>query len=350
MKGKKDVTIYDIANELNLSPSTVSRALKDHGSIGKETIKAVKKLASERGYFPNTVAASLRGKSNTIGVMMSWINRPFISSLISGIEEYATTNGQNVIISQSRDSYESEVASTRALYGSRVGGLIVSLAMQTRNYDHFQRFIRDGIPVVFVDRVTEEFDADRVVIDNFAAGFSATQHLIDQGCRRIAHFVGAEHRNIYRDRHRGYLEALRQNNLPIDQELIVHVETMSSEEGIRGTQYLMSLPSPPDGLFSSNDTAAVSAIQYAKKTGVSIPHDLAIIGFNNDPISLIIDPPLSTVSHPAVEMGRIAAMQIMRHKDERDNKKKDSRDIVKSETIVLKTELIIRESSLKKLR
>lgn len=341
MKNKKEVTIYDIANELKVSPSTVSRALKDHYSIGKDTIKAVKKLANERGYRPNTIAASLRrNKTNTIGVMISWINRPFISGLISGIEEAASKAGYNVIISQSHDSYENEVANTRALYASRVGGLVVSLSMETKDYDHFFRFITDGIPVVFVDRVTEEFNADRVVIDNFAAGFMATKHLVEQGCTRIAHLGGAQHRNIYKERERGYLEALRQHNLPIDEKLVVHVNTMSSEEGARSTQYLLNLPERPDGLFSANDTAAVSAIQVARKMNARIPDELAIIGFNNDPVSEIIEPQLSTVAHPATDMGKIAAMQILKHKEHQD--------IVKSETIVLRTELIIRGSSMKK--
>ncbi len=324
-----------------MSPSTVSRALKDHFSISKETIKAVKRLAGERGYRPNSIAASLRkNKTNTIGVMISWINRPFISSLISGIEEAASKAGYNVIISQSYDSYEKEVAHAGALHASRISGLVVSLSMETKKYDHFQQFIRDDIPVVFVDRVSEEFNADRVVIDNFAAGFAATEHLIAQGCTRIAHFAGAQHRNIYKERQQGYIEALRKHNLPVDESLIVHVNTMSSEEGAKSMNYLLQLPNRPDGLFSANDTTAISAIQCAKKQGIRIPHDLAIIGFNNDPVSLIIDPPLSTVSHPAVDMGKIAAQQVLRHKEHRD--------IVKSETIVLKTEIIVRESSLRK--
>lgn len=341
MKAKKGVTIYDIANELNVSPSTVSRALKDHFSIGKEMIKAVKKLANERGYRPNNIAASLRrNKTNTIGVMISWINRPYVSSLISGVEEAASKAGYKVIISQSHDNYINEVANAKALYDSRISGLVVSLAMETKSYDHFEQFIRNDIPVVFVDRISEEFNADKVVIDNVSAGFTATQHLIEQGCKRIAHFAGAQHRNVYKERQKGYIEALRQHNLPVDESLIVRGETLSSEEGMKMADYLLNLPEPPDAIFSSNDTAAVSAIQYAKKKNIIIPDELAIIGFNNDPISLIIDPPLSTITHPAVSMGQIAAQQVLKHKDHRD--------IVESETIVLKTELIIRESSLRK--
>lgn len=341
MKNNKEVTIYDIANELNVSPSTVSRALKGHFSIGKETIKAVKKLADKRGYRPNGIAASLRkSKTNTIGVIISWINRPFISSLISGVEQAANKEGFNVIISQSHDSYESEVANARTLYDSRVGGLVVSLAMETINYDHFRQYLKKDIPVVFVDRVAEELNSDIVVIDNYDAGFTAITHLIEQGCRRIAHIGGAQHRNVYAERERGYREALKQNNIPVDESLILHSDVLSHEEGLKCAEHLLSLPNPPDGIFSANDTAAVSVIQYAKQKGIKIPEDLAIIGFNNDPVSTIIDPPLSTMMHPAVDMGIIAAQQVLKHREHKD--------IVKSETIVLKTELLVRESSLRK--
>ncbi len=342
MKIKKEVTIYDIAEDLNVSPSTVSRALKDHFSIGKEMIELVKKHAQQRGYRPNSIAASLRrNKTNTIGIITSWINRPFISSLISGVEEEAAKAGYNVIISQSHDSYESEMANAKALYDSRVGGIIVSLAMETKKYEHFNQFAENDIPIVFVDRVSEEFRADRVIIDNFAAGFAATQHLIEQGCKHIAHFAGGQHRNVYRERQRGYLEALKQHNLPIDENLIVKGDILNSEEGMKMANYVLDLPNRPDGIFSPNDTSAVSAILCAKKRGIKIPKELAIIGFNNDPVSLIVEPQLSTISHPAIDMGRIAARQVLKHKD-------NHRDIVTSETITLKTELIVRESSLRK--
>lgn len=341
MKPKKEVTIYDLAEDLNVSPSTVSRALKDHFSIGKEMIELVKKHAHERGYRPNSIAASLRrNKTNTIGIITSWINRPFISSLISGVEEEAARAGYNVIISQSHDSYESEMANAKALYDSRVGGIIVSLAMETRRYDHFNQFVENEIPIVFVDRVSEEFRADRVIIDNFAAGFAATKHLIDQGCKHIAHFAGAQHRNVYRERQRGYIEALKRHNLPIDESLIVKGDILNSEEGMKMANHVLDLPNRPDGIFSPNDTSAVSAILCSKKRGIRIPKDLAIIGFNNDPVSLIVEPQLSTISHPAIDMGRIAARQVLKHKDHKD--------IVTSETITLKTELIVRESSLRK--
>lgn len=338
MKNRKEITIYDIARELSVSPSTVSRALKDHYSIGKGMIDTVKKLAKEKGYRPNHIAASLRrNKTNTIGVMISWINRPFMSSLIGGIEEVASEKGYNVIISQSHDNFENEIKNAKALYNSRIAGLIVSLSMETKHYDHFLQFTESDIPIVFVDRVSEEFNADKIVIDNYAAGFMATQHLIDQGYQRIAHFAGAEHRNVYKERKRGYMDALRQNNIAIDDTLIIHGDILNSEEGQKMATHLLNLSSPPDAIFSSNDTAAVSAIQTAKKMGVRIPHQLGVMGFNNDPVSLIIDPTLSTIDHPSVNLGKIAAQQVLKHKE--------YKDIVTSETITLKTQLIAREST-----
>ncbi len=336
-KNNKSVTIYDIAQELNVSPTTVSRALKDHFSIGKETTKAVKRTAKRLGYRPNAIAASLRhNKTNTIGVMISWINRPFVSSLISGMEDFANEHGYSVLISQSNDLFEKEVGNASTLYDSRVCGLIVSLAMETQEYDHFKQFIEKGIPVVFVDRVTNKINCDRIGINNFSSGFKATEHLIEQGCRHIAHFAGSQNRNTYRDRKSGYIEALKKHNIAVDEKLITYSK-LSSEDGRRMIEALLTLPNPPDGLFSANDTAAVSAIQYAKKIGLHVPKDLAVVGFNNDPISTIIEPPLSTIIHPAFEMGRIAAQHVI--------KKKEEHEVILTETIELKTDLLIRASS-----
>ncbi len=340
MKQKKDITIYDIANELNISPSTVSRALKDHRSIGEKTKKAVVDLATKRGYRPNSIAASLRSKkTNNIGVVISWINRPFISSLISGIEMEANLKGYNVIISQSHDIYENEVENAKALYDSRVSGLVVSLAMATKKYGHLKQFIDSNIPVVFVDRVVEDLNCDIVVIDNFEAGYMAAEHLIEQGCRRIAHIGGAQHLNVYRDRELGYRQALIDKGLQVDEEIILHDDVLSAENGTKCADFLLSLPNPPDGIFTVNDTSAVSVIQYAKQKGIKVPEELAIIGFNNDPISEIIEPQLSSVSHPAIDMGIMAARQVLKHKEHRE--------IVQGERITMKTEIIARASSLR---
>jgi LacI family transcriptional regulator len=339
MEENKDVTIYDLAERLKLATSTISRALKDHPTISKKTIKKVKDMADIMGYRPNTLAAGLRGnKTKTIGVLISRINRPFISSLISGIEETAQKAGYNVIITQSHDSYVDEVNLAKALYSSRVSGIICSLAMETRDTSHFQQFIDKNIPLVFVDRVPKEFNTYRVMIDNYSAGYKATKHLIEQGCKRIAHFAGSQYRNTYSERKRGYIDALLECNLPVDETLIVDFTSLSYEEGEKASNYLFDLPNPPDGIFSSNDTTAVSAIQCAKKRGLRIPEDIAIIGFNDDPIASIIDPGLSTVTHPAFKMGRTSAKKILSHL-------KPSKEDNVTEITFLNTEVLVRESS-----
>ncbi|MBC9797403.1 LacI family DNA-binding transcriptional regulator [Sinomicrobium weinanense] len=342
MKAKKEITIYDIAKKLKYSPSTISRALNDHTSISKKTIRAIKKTAKEMGYHPNSLAASLRNnRSKTLGIMISRINRPFISSLISGIEEHARKSGYNVIISQSNDKYENEVVNAQTLYNSRISGLIVSLSMETRKVDHLKQFMDQGIPIVFVDRVPDELNIHKVIIDNYAAGYKATQHLIEQGCSRIAHFAGAQHRNVYRERKKGYIDALKDYNIPVDNDLIIRFKSLSFEEGEKATRKLLDLPGPPDGIFSANDTTAVSAILHAKKRGVKIPEELAVIGFNDDPIASIVEPGLSTITHPAIKMGQICAQRILQHA-------REDQDHAVSEITVLPTELLIRDSSNRK--
>ena len=309
---KKHVTIYDLAKELNVAPSTVSRALQDHNGIGKRTKNAVKQLAQEMGYRPNPIASSLRTKkSNTIGILVSWIDRTFISSLIAGIESAARESGYNVIISQSHDLMELEKENLQTLYDSRISALIVSMAMETTDYSHFELFTKSGIPIVFVDRIPSLKNIHKVQINNFHAAFEATEHLIAQGCKRIAHLGGAWHQSIYEERRSGYIAALKKNNLEVDESIILQASSISAEEGTRLTDHILGLKYPPDGIFCANDTAAVSAIQCAKKRGIQIPDELAIIGFNNDPVCEIVDPSLSSVHHPALEMGRSAIEQVI---------------------------------------
>lgn len=340
MKSPRHLTIYDIAADLKVSPSTVSRALKGHFSIGKEMTETIQNYAKEKGYRPNFIAASLRrNKTNTIGVIVPWINRPFISTLISGIEEEGRMHGYNILISQSHDSYENEVENCRTLYDTRIGALIVSLAMESTKYKHFDQFVANKIPIVFVDRITDQFTSDRVIIDNYAAGYAATEHLIQQGCKRIAHFGGLSQRLLYRERQRGYTDALRNHNLELIPELIIEGNILSLEEGQKMAQRVVESGFRPDGIFTANDSAAVGSIQYLKKAGIRVPHDIAVIGFNNDPITTIIDPALSSVSHPAFEMGKLAVKQVL--------KQQAHMDIISSETIVLKTEVIVRKSSMR---
>ncbi|WP_347052208.1 LacI family DNA-binding transcriptional regulator [Flavobacterium olei] len=341
MEEHRHVTIYDIAEKLNLATSTISRALKDHHSISDKTIKKVKKTAEEMGFVPNTLAAGLRGnKSKTIGVLIPTITQPFLSSLISGIEVTARKSDYSVIIMQSHDSYEEEVNMAKSLYSSRVSGVICSLAMETKDTSHFQQFSNNNIPLVFVDRVPKGYNTFRVVIDNYTAGYKATKHLIDQGCTRIAHMTtGSEFGNLYNERKRGYVDALAEHKLPLVEELIIKLDAMTYEEGVKASNKLFDLKQIPDGLFAPGDILAVSAVQTAKKRGIKVPEDFAIIGFNNDPISEIIEPNISTITHPAEKMGKAAATIII------ENIKSLKEEEEAKEITFLNTEVLVRESS-----
>ena len=210
--------------------------------------------------------------------------------------------------------------------------------IETKNVDHFKQFIEQDIPVVFVDRVPSDLNSYRVIIDNYSAAYKATEHLIQQGCKRIAHFAGAQHLNVYKLRKNGYIDALKAHDIAPDKDLLVYMNTLSFEEGKEATSKLLNMKNPPDGIFSSNDTAAVSAIMQAKEKGVKIPDELAVIGFNDDPLASIVEPALSTISHPAMKMGELSTKRILEHADKEMEKGV-------SEITILDTEVIIRASS-----
>lgn len=336
---KNKVTIYDIADKLGVSATTVSRSLNDHYSISQKTKSLVRETAKDMGYVPNNLAASLRKKkTNAIAVMVPWVNRPFISSLISGIEEVANNEGYSVIISQSCDSFEREKANVKSFFSARVDGLIISLAMETEDFSHFQTFLDNNIPVVLADRTGIDLPVDKVTIDNFSAAFKATEHLIKAGCRRIVHFGGSAVREIYRQRKEGYLSALARHGIPNDPDLIIH-NLLGADEGIENARKIMAMNQPPDGIFSANDTAAVHALLELKKAGWDIPNDIAIVGFNDDPISSIVEPKLTTISHPALEIGRTTARRLI--------KRICANEKMDPETIIIPTELLQRASSKK---
>lgn len=334
------VTIYDVAKALGVSTSTVSRAMRDHHSIGKATIKKVKKVAIEMGYEPNAVASNLRKKrTKTIGVIVSYINRPFISSLIRGIEEVASNNKYNVIITQSLDSYNKEVEDVKTMYNSRVDGLIVSLAMESVKYQHFEPYLKMTYPLVLADRITDDMDTDKVMIDNFSAAYEATTHLIKQGYKRIGHLAGAQQQLVYKRRLEGYVAALRDHGFQQEEKLIYY-SRLSHEDGRDGARSLLKLSEKPDAIFAANDTSAVGFMQYVEEAGLSIPHDMGVVGFNNDLISSIVKPQLTTVDHPGIEIGRKAAEIVL---DKLHNKTLNTIP----QTVTFRTQLIVRNSSVR---
>lgn len=340
MDKKTSITIHDIARELNISASTVSRALNDNPRISNITKDKIKALALKLGYQPNIIASNLRNqKTNTIGIVVPLINRHFFSTFISGVEDIAFEAGYNVIISQSNDLLEKEKKIVHSLFSNRVDGLIISLSMQTSEFEHFQLFTNKNIPLVFFDRVAPQLEANKIIVDDTAVGFKATQHLIDQGYKRIAHLAGPTVLNTYHDRMEGYKAALVKNNLPVIEELIIY-NRLTRIDGQQAIKQLLALANPPDAVFCGNDTSALSMIVYLKSQGIRIPEEFGIIGFSNEPFSEVVTPSISTLKQPAHEMGQKAAQLLI---NEIESKQKPKT----YQTITMPTELIIRESSIR---
>ncbi len=340
MTKAKEVTIYDIADKLNLSAATVSRALNDHSSVSDSTKNRVFQLAEEMGYRSNKFASNLRRQSShTIGVIVPGLNSYFMPMVLSGMEKVANDAGYNMLISQSDESASKEAANSRAMFESRVDGLMVSLAYDTEDFSHFDAFIKRKIPVIFFDRVPEYKKSICVVIDNYKSGYEATSHLIQQGCKNIVHLTGNLIRNVYADRLRGFKQALTDNNIPFNSNSII-ISNLTEEAGIESAHKILKMNPRPDGIFSANDTCAASCILTLKQNKILIPNDIAVVGFNNEPVSRMIEPSLTTIEYPAREMGRIAATNLINHLE-------GASDIHSTNTIILRSELIIRASSQK---
>ena len=340
MNRRSSVTIHDLARELNISASTVSRALNDSPRISQAMRDKIKTLAIEKGYRHNSVASNLRTKkTNTIGIIVPLINRNFFSSFISGVEDIAFNSGYNVIMSQSNDLLEKEKKIAQSLFNNQVDGVICSLSMQTDEFEHFELFIRKNIPLVFFDRIPK-MQANKIIIDDYAAGYAATMHLIEQGYKRIAHLAGPTVLNTYFNRMEGYKSALLKSGLQINDELIIY-NRLTRADGHEAIDKLFNLKNRPDAIFCGNDTTALSIIIYLKKLGVKIPEDFGIVGFSNEPFSEVVTPSISTIKQPAVEMGMKAA-ELLINEIESDTE-------THYQTITMPTELIIRESTKKYL-
>jgi LacI family transcriptional regulator len=339
MSSPKDVTIYDIARVLEISPATVSRGLKDHPGIRKDTKKRILEAALKMGYQHNTFARNLRvKKTNTIGVIIPRLNSYFMSTVIAGMEKVANDRGYNLIISQSQESVKKEIASVNTMFNSRVDGILVSLAFDTENIDHFNAMLKKEIPIIFFDRIAEHTRCTNVVIDNTRAGYDATLHLLDQGCQRIVYIGGSVERNVYADRLKGYKLALTEKGIPYDASLTI-INTLSEQAGSEAAQQILNMNPRPDGIFAANDTSAVACIRDLKQAGVRVPDDIAVVGFNNDPISRVIEPNLTTIHYPGQEMGEIAATTLINSINNMPS--------ANLNTLVLRHNLIVRQSSVR---
>ncbi len=340
MAEEKDITIYDIARHLNISATTVSRGLKDHPTINKNTRKKIVAAARELGYRSNTFASSLRSKrTHTLGVIVPRLNSYFVATVLAGMEDVANRERYNLIISHSLESSEKEIANAHTMFNKRVDGLLVSLAYDTENITHFQPFFKRGIPVVFFDRIYPNNESTSIIIDNFKAAYEVTKHLIEQGCRRIMHLSGNMLRNVYADRLKGYKQALHDHKIPFSERLL-YISNLTEESGTEAAGHILKMKEKPDAVFSSNDTAAVHCMIKLKAAGIKIPEDIAFAGFNNDPISKVVEPNLTTVNYSGYSVGEAAVTSLINHL-------KGISSIKTTNKVVLRSDLIIRASSLK---
>jgi LacI family transcriptional regulator len=299
------ITLKDMARILELSPSTISRALKDHPDISDDTKKLVKAFAKKVNYHPNALALSLRKqKTNTIGLIIPEIVHHFFSSVISGIEDLAYGEGYHVMISQSNENFNREIVDTQALIDHRVDGILVSVSKSTHNFDHLKSAKANGIPLVFFDRICDQIESDRVVVDDFEGANIATSHLIERGCRKIAHLAASSQLIIGQKRKDGYLHALTSHNLTPDKKLILNCDTRDSVFAMK--EQLLLLAPHIDGIFAVNDSTAIAAMQLFQEAGFIIPDQIKVIGFGDGPNASITCPTLSTVEQRGYEMGRQA--------------------------------------------
>lgn len=331
-------TIYDIARELNISKSTVSRALTGHPQVKAETRKAVLELAEKLDYQRNMLSINLISrKSNLIGIVVPEFNTSYFPQVIIGAQAMAQKHGYNIIVSQSNEKFETEVENTKVMLASQVDGLLISITKETRSFEHLKIFQRKGIPMVMFNRVSDELIVPKVVINDYEAAFGAVEHLIFTGKKRIAHLAGPDSLITSRKRMQGYLDALKKHHLQVDESLIIPYDLTLGKVKIY-VRHLMKLDNPPDGLFAINDPAAIEAIQTIKKMGLSIPKDIGIVGFSNDYGSDLIEPSLTTVDQPIQLIGSTAMQLVLDLMDKEVSQ-------WKAVTKTLESSLIIRNSS-----
>jgi LacI family transcriptional regulator len=335
LKNKK-TTIKYIAKRLGIHHSTVSRALRDHPDVTPETKALVKKTAEEMNYRPNMFARSLKNnESKLIGVIVPEIRHHFFADVIGGIEEVASKHGFIILVAQSNESYEREVANTNAFAENRIAGLLVSISQETKDGAHFQKYLDEGGKIVFFDRFLENFNAAKVVVDDYNGAFKATEYLIKKGRKNIAHIAGTKQLAISRKRFEGYRDALKKYGLPFKKSNVVWAG-FHEKDGAEAMRKLLKNKTVPDAIFSVNDPTAIGAYEVIEKAGLIIPTDIAVVGFSNNPISAFVRPALTTIEQPSYEMGMVAMELLISQLQKSGGGKKPTK--------VLKTRLIRRNS------
>ena len=338
------VTIKDIAKALGLSTSTVSRALRDSYEISPETKKLVLEYAQKINYHPNPIALSLKERrSRSIGVIVCEIANSFFSQAINGIESIAYNNGYTVIIAQSMESYDRELLNLQYLTSRSIDGLIVSVSTETKDFSYFKDLHERGMPIVFFDRIVSEINTHKVIVDNYKGAYEATLHLINNGYKRIATLSNAPGLSIAKERLAGYIAALTENGIEIDESLIKYCGHggMISAEVEEAVKQLLRLENKPDAIFASADKLTTGCLRILKAEGISVPDEIGLIGFSNSELTELLDPPLSIITQPAFAMGELS-MQLLLQLIE------SKRPVTDFETKILSTELIIKGSTRRK--
>ncbi|UOQ98294.1 LacI family transcriptional regulator [Hymenobacter sp. 5317J-9] len=336
----RPVSMADLARELGVSMTTISRALSDHHSIGPATKQAVLKLAKKLNYQPNHLAAALRkGKSQLLGVMVPYIEGRFFASVVHGIETAASRAGYSVIMCQSNEDAGQERKNIDTLLRAQVAGILVSVSRTTTDLQHFEKVRKHRVPLVFFDRIPAGDSVNAVVLNDREGAYQATRHLLEQGCRRVAHLAGPQHMSIYKSRRQGYLDALQQHGIAPDESLILQ-SNLSVENGRESMAQLLALPAPPDAVFSAGDSAALGSLQLLRSRGVRVPEDLALVGFSNEALTTVTEPQLTSVDQRCEEMGQ-AAFRLFTELVEGDGA------AVAPRQVVLPPQLFVRASSLR---
>lgn len=341
---KHNIRLKDIAEELGISIPSVSRALNNKPDIGKATKRKVFELAKKLNYQPNQFAINFKNQQSfIIGVIIPQIVHHFFSNVISGIINEAEKRGYNIMLFQSNESFESELKGVETFQKSMIDGLIISLSDNTQKVDHLKYLQEHNVPVILIDRITDEIDAAKIICDDYQGAYIATEHLINLGKNKIAHITGSLTPHTTKERLRGYEAALKNHHLKIHERYIKQCNLESREEGYKATLALLAEKEIPDGIFCATDINAVGAIEAIKEKGIKIPENIAVIGFSDWEMASVVDPPLSSVSQPDYEMGKKAIELIIEEIQlTRDNKP------IKYETLVMETSLIMRESTIGK--
>ena len=303
------ITMKDIARELGVSVATVSRALKNSPRISKDKREMIQTYAREHNFIPNIIGSALRHSKATpiklIGVIVPEFIHYYFASVLTGIEEEARARGYRIMVALSDEKYEREVRICDDFYKNKVCGVIVSQAKDTTQYDHFQRLIDHGVPVVFYDRICTGVDASRVVVDDYMGAFTAVRHRIDTGCKRIAFYGASMNLEIAKNRYNGYKDALQRSGLQIDESLVRLCDNRAAAEAI--TPDLLSMENRPDAFFAINDDTAIGILYTAKRMGFAVPDEVSVCGFTNGNRAVACDPMLTTVEQRGKLVGEEAA-------------------------------------------